>query len=636
MLAEPTKSPPAPKGVAFIPLREASCRSGVPMETLARKCRGEWSKMNMAAILAPADGASKPTWHVREDCDPRFARAQSPDHVAVDWSKLSDKQRATIQRRRAILFAWLDARADDFDRGYSERESTAAFVKRSCDDGLECSRGSLFRWFKAYQAAGLNGLADLRLVKSAEAVAFDPFIEAMKGYWLKPARYTKAMAYHLACERAEERGWSIPFDLRQAQNILAAIPKKVADYHREGPRAYNAKHGKFIERDYSKLASNQLWVSDGYTLDVRVNHGGKLLRPTLVAWMDVRSRYPVGWRIVPRAENADVILAAFRMGVEAHGLPQMVFHDNGDAYDAKMLQGVTKRKRREGALPQIDLGLFPRLEVGVRHSLPYNAKSKMNERWHRPIKERFCTRFETYTGGNPDEKPYDLADKEKAGKAPTLEEVVEAFGSWLIADYTMKSHGGADMDGSPAEVFAKHLTTKRVIDHRRLFIETARRELVKVGRNGVRWRGLTYSAPELDMMTGEEVQILIGDTNVNSVTVLYASGSQKGALICEAPLLRRLDVIADEADVRRDTKRVREAGPARIRLRDDPIERLNRIASQKGGDAPKPSPDALQPHQGDDGRPAMRIAGDEETPVVGSFGYYLDHAERRDNKAVNE
>lgn len=613
------------------------------METLARKCRGEWSKMNMAAILAPADGKSKPTWHVREDCDPRFARAQSPDLLPIDWSKLNDKQRATVQRRHAILLAWLDARADDFDRGYSERESTAAFVKRSCDDGQECSRGSLYRWFKAYQAAGLNGLADRRLVKSAEVITFDPFIDSLKAYYLKSTRYTKAMAYRLACEKAQERGWSVPFDLRQAQNILAAIPKKVAAYHRDGPRAYNAQHGKFIERDYSKLASNQLWVSDGYTLDVRVNVKGKLLRPTLVAWMDVRSRYPVGWRIVPRAENADVILAAFRMGVEAHGLPQMVYHDNGEAYDASALQGVTKRKRREGALPLVDLGVFPRLEVGVRHSLPFNAKAKMNERWHRIIKERFCTRFEAYTGGCPDEKPFDLADKEKAGKAPTLEEVEEAFGSWLIADYNMKSHGAADMDGAPAEVFAKHLATKRVIDERRLLIETGRRELIKVGRNGVRWRGLTYSAPELDNMSGEDVQILIDDANVNRVTVLYASGPQKGALVCEAPLARRLDVIADEADVReaiaevrRDTRRVREAGPARIRLRDDPIERLNRIAAEKGGDAPKPSPDSIQPVQGDDGRPAMRIARDDTPAPVGSFGYYLDHAQRQNPKAVNQ
>jgi len=93
-------------------------------------------------------------------------------------------------------------------------------------------------------------------------------------------------------------------------------------------------------------------------------------------------------------------------------------------------------------------------------------------------------------------------------------------------------------------------------------LETCRRELVKVGRNGVRWRDYTYESPELDNMTSECVFIVIDDGNVNTATILYADGDQKGALICEAKLLGKLDVIAAEedvreamAEVRRDTKR---------------------------------------------------------------------------------
>ncbi|MGN6506839.1 MAG: transposase domain-containing protein, partial [Tepidisphaeraceae bacterium] len=466
------------------------------METLARRCRGEWSGQSLAALMAPADGG-KPCWHVREDADARFARAKSPDLLPIAWAKLTEKQRATVRRRHDLLRAWLDARAEDFARGFSERESTDAFIARSRDDGQGVSRGSLYRWFKAFQAAGLSGLADARHAAVAIEPAATPFVDELKRLYLKSNRYTKALCYTMACEKAEEKGWPIPFGARQAANLLTAIPKKVAAYHREGPRAYNAKHGKYIERDYSKLASNEIWVSDGYTMDVVVNVGGKLTRPTLVSWMDVRSRYPVGWQVVARAENADVILAAFRAGVLAFGLPDVVYHDNGEAYDSTALQGVSKRRRRAGELPAIDLGLFPRLEVGVKHSLPYNAKAKMNERWHRIVKERFCTRYDTYTGGRPEEKPYDLEANKKAGKAPLLEDLIEDFWAWLIADYCNKIHGGADMNGSPADVFAANLRTKRVIDERRLMLETCRRELLKVGRNGVTWRGLTYQHPEL-------------------------------------------------------------------------------------------------------------------------------------------
>ena len=640
---QPTKAPAAPRGVMFIPLRDACCRSGVPMETLARRSRGEWSATSLAALLSPADGG-KPCWHVREDADPRFARAKSPDLLPIDWGQLNDKQRGTIRRRHALLIGWLDARQADFERGFSERQATAAFVVRERGDGASVSRGSLYRWFKGYQAAGLSGLVDDRLVGAAVDKAGDPFIEELKRIYLKPRGFKKAMCYTLACEKAEEKGWAIPFGERQACNVLAAIPRKVAAYHREGPRAYNAKHGKYIERDYSKLKSNELWVSDGYTMDVSVNVGGKFTRPTLVSWMDVRSRYPVGWRIVARAENADVILAAFRMGVIEHGLPDIVFHDNGEAYDSTALQGVSKRRRREGQLPVVDLGVFSRLEVGVKHSLPYNAKAKMNERWHRIIKERFCTRYDTYTGGSPDEKPFDLEANKKAGKAPHLDELIAAFDSWLKLDYCMKKHGGADMDAAPAEVFAEHLHDKRVIDHRRLKLETCRRELLKVGRNGITWRGLTYQSPELDNMSGEEVFLVIDDQNVNEATVLYASGARQGATICDATLTRRLDVIASEedtrdaiAEVRRDTRRVRDAGPARIRLADDPIERLHRLATKRAADAPTPSPASIKPVRPASDPPALRIASEDAADArLGQFGYYSQFADDDDSKAVNE
>lgn len=601
LAADPTKSPPAPRGVMFIPLREACCRSGVPMETLARHARGDWSTQGLAALLPPGDGG-KPCWHVREDADQRFARAKSPDLLPIDLGKLNDKQRATISRRRALLREWLDGRAEDFERGYSEREAATAFVARAAADGDRVSRGTLFRWFNAFQAAGLAGLVDGRLVEQEGDLFADPFIEEMKRLYLKPRGIKMAVCYDRACEAAEDRGWHIPFGKRQGVRLLASIPRKVAAYYSDGPRAYNAKHGRYIARDYSKLASNEIWVSDGYTMDVVADVNDKLLRPTLVSWMDVRSRYPVGWRIVARAENADVILAAFRMGVGLHGVPEVVFHDNGEAYDSAALQGVSKKRRKAGELPAVDLGIFPRLGVSVKHSLPYNAKAKMNERWHRVIKERFCTRFDTYTGGSPDEKPFDLEQMKRGGKAPALEELVELFAAWLIADYTMRSHDGADMDGAPAEVFAKYLRRKTVIDERRLQLETCRRERLKVGRNGVTWRGLTYQSPELDNMTGQTVMLLVDDQHVNTATILQDGGTNGGAVICDAKLLRRLDVRASEedvrdamAEVRRDTRRVKDAGPARIRLADDPLERLQRIAAKKAASVPLPLPETLRP-----------------------------------------
>jgi len=77
--------PAGPQGVRFIPLREAVWRSGIPPETLARKCRGEWAEMNLAMILQPEDGG-KPCWQVREDADGRFARIKRLYLMPKKWT----------------------------------------------------------------------------------------------------------------------------------------------------------------------------------------------------------------------------------------------------------------------------------------------------------------------------------------------------------------------------------------------------------------------------------------------------------------------------------------------------------------------------------------------------------------------
>src|SRR4051812_6735425 len=98
---QPTKTPPLPRGVMFIPLGEAAMRSGVPIETIKRWARGEWATIGLSMLAKPAAGG-KECWHVREDADPRFSRAKSPDLIEIDWTKIPAKQQLSIRRRREL------------------------------------------------------------------------------------------------------------------------------------------------------------------------------------------------------------------------------------------------------------------------------------------------------------------------------------------------------------------------------------------------------------------------------------------------------------------------------------------------------------------------------------------------------
>ncbi len=562
------------------------------METLAHKCRGEWAAQGLAAILKPEVGG-KPCWHVREDADAgKFARIKSPGCLPIDRGKLTEAQRQTVRARKKMLDEWSDTVAELLTGGATEREATAVFLRGLAEEqGGGISRETLYRWMKSWRAAGWAGLVDGRRDRGGDREG-EQFIEELKRLYLSPRQRGAKLCYDMASDRAEEEGWAIPFGPRRAQQVLQALDPKVVAFHRLGPKVYDGNFGKHIQRDYSNLATNDLWVSDGHDFNVFVVYKGKLIRPVLVSWMDVKSRFIVGWRIIAGAENSDAIRSALKLAIREHGTPLTAYHDNGRSYDARSLQGDRKR-------PQLDLGVFERLDIRVRHARPFNAKAKVIERFHRTLDERFSKRFDTYCGGDTGRKPFDLEEQKAAGKALTLEEFIASFTDWLAADYHNKAHGGEGMEGkTPAQVYRDHLGQKRIVPADVLDLELCRRELATVGRNGVTIRGITYEAPELDSRGGQELPVLVDDENIGQVKVLDAAGR----FLCVASSSRKVpanttseDLREAMAEINRDRKRVKAALPAHMRAADDPIERMHRQAEAKRQAAPKPEPSSIKP-----------------------------------------
>ena len=76
------------------------------------------------------------------------------------------------------------------------------------------------------------------------------------------------------------------------------------------------------------------------------------------------------------------------------GLPKICQTDHGLDYSGRDMTGETPgrgRKRRQSGnkIPPVQ-GIYA--TVGIEHtqSIPYNARAKIIERWHRTIKEQFC------------------------------------------------------------------------------------------------------------------------------------------------------------------------------------------------------------------------------------------------------
>jgi putative transposase len=86
-------------------------------------------------------------------------------------------------------------------------------------------------------------------------------------------------------------------------------------------------------------------VADGHVLNFQIVNPqtGKMCRPTLVAWVDMATRMPMGFEIM-YTENTRSVLSAFRnaclnagklAGIEGGILPKAVYMDNGKSFKNK-------------------------------------------------------------------------------------------------------------------------------------------------------------------------------------------------------------------------------------------------------------------------------------------------------------
>lgn len=539
---------PAPAGAEWIDLATASSRSGRSVGHLARQCRDEWAARGLAEQRRP-DGGGKPTWMIRDDADASLSRVKSPQHLPFDMTTLTAAQRDELLLREQILRDLDSALASAVSLGIPRRKIVEQFsLQLQIDRSIKASPATLYNWQRDYRASGRAGLIDARWKQPAKAdrdTIYDAFKEHQQRMFLTKRQLSKTLSYELTAMKAQEMGWEIP-DAKKARRWLEAIDDGTRIKLREGNDAYTDKVEPAVRRDYSTLDSNTLWCGDHHRFDVMVidpqspSSDPKFVRPWLTAWQDVRSRKIVGWSIFVTDPNTDTIIRAFKMGVKSHGKPGGVYIDNGKDYDSRALQGISKRERRGGkvggGIDQARLGgIFGWCNVAVTHAWKFHGQSKPIERFFGTVCSRFSKLFDTYCGKDTQSKPEDLADKLKAGHAPTLDEFVQNFEQWLQNDYHARAHGGDSMDGqAPADVFEQCLIEKVVIEETMLdfyclpFICPVKKKrdgtIVRgllAGQQGIVWQGLYYGTWQADVQAlwGKRVGIKIDENNCNRVFV---------------------------------------------------------------------------------------------------------------------
>ena len=417
------------------------------------------------------------------------------------------------------------------------------------------SRGSLHRW-----KASLDGTEDYtRLIPNYKYVSVNEYrtcltdeeIKIFMGLLLHPNRICIGKAIALTKYKLKEQGQSfIPADI-----TFRRYAKWFKDNNydkwvlaRDGEKALSDKVEPYIKRDASLLDVGDILVADGHKLAFQVINPftGKPCRATLVGFLDWKSTALVGYEIMLE-ENTQCIASALRNAIiNLNMIPKIVYQDNGRAFRAKYFTD----DKGFGELGFY--GLYAKLGIETVFARPYNARSKVIERFFKEFQEGFEKLMPSYVGSSIINKPAYLKRNEKFHSnlhndyIPTIEETIKMIDMWLKFKNSQPCTNAPNMTITEVlENRKKQNIDKSLLDD--LMLAT---EVKTIQRNGVRFLNCDYFDERLYGLRGK-VLVKYNMFDLTNVRVF----TPKGEYLCTAervtethPMAKILGTVEDLED----------------------------------------------------------------------------------------
>ena len=296
---------------------------------------------------------------------------------------------ARCSQEAAIATLLTSARAGRLDAALDRMLRLARDRRGRAGDGYPSSR-TLKRWLAAPDLAPKIPQQDLTV---------PPWAPGFLKHYQRPEKPTVQAAYE---DYARTLPPSERPSIHQVRRWLAKMGAVTRERGRMGPRELKNIR-PFIRRDFSQLEPNDVWTADGHTFDAEVQHPlhGRPFRPEITTFVDVATRYAVGWSI-DLAESATAVADSLRHGVERYGVPAIIYVDNGSGYKNAYMNAQADRICGD-LHGEAALGLMGRLSSTLMHSLPYNSQARgIIERFHKTVWVTNAKRLPGYVGQHMD------------------------------------------------------------------------------------------------------------------------------------------------------------------------------------------------------------------------------------------
>jgi putative transposase len=311
---------------------------------------------------------------------PQAALPVKPHHsvpVAAEasaWDRACEKHREVARQRYAVIKGVLPI----FDQGVSLHRCATQAVSAieqgnaTCKAGKAPSVATVKRWLKGFKAQGMEGLLPAFKGRSRkdygwEARAIELFNIPGKS------------SYGDVTDQLRMQGYQ-GVTYERVKNYLKTMPATLGRESpaRIGKHEYHLTHKPSRSRDCEVLNVGEIYQGDGHTIDCYLAdpNTGNPYRPELTVWIDVRSRYIVGWYL-SEAESAHSTLFSLCHALLRHDhRPTWLHIDNGSGFINKLMSHES-------------IGFYKKMEFEIMKSIPGNPRGKGQiERWFRTLRDK--------------------------------------------------------------------------------------------------------------------------------------------------------------------------------------------------------------------------------------------------------
>lgn len=419
--------------------------------------------------------------------------------------------------------------------------------------GKPPSRATVCRWVSHFNEYGINGLVDKREGRKRKRYGWES--NALSWY-----QQPQKLAISTVAELLQQEGFNSA-TYNRVRGFIKSLPKdlkQAVDRRRMGSKLYNDTQKPSRIRDTDVLPIGHIYQGDGHTIDAYLAHPltGNPWRPELTVWIDVRSRYLVGWYMSVAESSYSTLFSLSHALISQDHVPAALHIDNGSGFKAKMLH-------------EESTGFYQRFDMQVMFSIPGNPQGKGQvERWFRTLRDKFDKTFNSYCGHDmaPDAIKKILADA-KAGKKPlpSLQTYMDGLKEF-INFYNNRPHSALKGD-TPASLWQQ---LERVPLHMPADAVMRPRIERTIRRGSVNLFNREYRHPELIRYNKEKVWVEYNLHDDSMVRVM----DLKGRLIADASLASKTPYMSES----------RIADQTQNRLKGQ-IKRLEKHADEKRAQA---------------------------------------------------